>query len=87
MKPPPWIQTKTGYGPLPAGAQMLRYKQSSLRATPASAFCMASAANFVASCTPEEDVSATGGRKRSLPTGGSAKGMPRKTRTPCSVVP
>ena len=57
------------------GAQMLSVRQSSL--TPgarlsASGFCMQSAPNFVASRTPAQDATGSGGRQRSMPTGGAA---------------
>ena len=43
--------------------------------------CMGEAAKRVASRSPNQSLAAMGGRKRSGPTGGSAKGIPRKMRT------
>ncbi len=79
-KPPPWIHTSTGSF-LPAaaaGAQMLRYKQSSFSGwleavlSQDMRFCMQSLPYWVASRTPLQAAGAAGARQRSAPTGGAA---------------
>lgn len=74
------------------GAQIFRYRQSSLTAggrspgidTPA---CMQAGANERASRIPGHGVAGCGSRQRRGPRGGAAKGIPRYTRTRPSTSP
>src|SRR6478672_7481782 len=78
-----------------AGVHTFRYKLSSLecaallpsmRAIGVSAWAD-SEPKRVASRTPSQPASRTGGRNRRAPTGGAANGMPRNTRIPSRSIP
>jgi hypothetical protein len=101
MKPPPWIQTIAGsfaLGGALAGRQTFRYRQSSDEGRGAGAPgggggpkrpCMQSDPNSAACRTPAHGATGWGGRHRSSPRGGAAKGIPLKdatssVTTPCS---
>src|SRR5437879_1948937 len=97
-KAPPWIQKRTGrLDPSAAGVHTFRYRQSSSwvsvavkPGTLASAPIVgwgAALPSLVASRTPLHGSGASGGWKRSLPTGGRAYGMPLNERIPLLSLP
>src|SRR5438445_11400861 len=92
VKPPPWIQTITRRGNRTAlGVYTLRKRQSSLLlpwpllAAKMPGACAHAFPNRVASRTPDQPAAGCGARKRKLPTGGAANGMPRNDRTPLAT--
>src|SRR5437588_5137186 len=96
MKAPPWIHTITGRLPSSqAGVHTFSERQSSLvtgcaapkRVSRGDGFCMETGPNSTHSRTPSHGGAGCGGRKRSSPTGGAAKGMPLKTCTPSATLP
>ena len=96
MKAPPWIHTMTGRLPSShAGVHTLSDRQSSSvvggmppnRVSRGDGFCMATGPNSTQSRTPSHGGAGWGGRNRSSPTGGAAKGMPLKTSTPSTTLP
>ena len=88
---PPWIQNMTGrFASSSAGVVTLRVRHcasSHVGGAAPSIFssgdgsCGANGLACVASSTPSHGTGGAGGRKRSLPTGGAANGMPRNTLT------
>lgn len=75
-----------------AGAQTLRFRQSSLCATPGGTIGGSSnwkhaAPYVVASRTPFQAGGGAGGRQRKLAVGGAANGMPLKAATPSLTEP
>src|SRR3954452_15520494 len=87
-KPPPITNTRTGHGPPPErGVHTLRYRQSSSPGGIAPhakseigtrCGCGGGGPKAVASSSPAHGSTGPGGAQRRSPTGGAAKGMPRR---------